>query len=228
MGSQYAYREAGGTVHRRCARAFRRSSARSRSSSWCRRGIAGGVWSADARGRWLDRTISIAGLSATVMPEFASSPIVLDLSYSACGRAGCPSKRRIRLTPARSNNLRYLILPVPAARCLRVLRLHRADGARRHRRSARRRLHAHRDILKGLPRHTVIWRHVLRNALLPTITVAATQPGYMIGGLVAGRDAIPLSGHRLADLQRREGQRLSHARSRRADGLRRGRTPPPT
>ena len=39
-------------------------------------------------------------------------------------------------------------------------------------------------ILKGLPRRTVIWRHVLRNALLPTVTVAATQLGYMIGGLV--------------------------------------------
>ena len=39
-------------------------------------------------------------------------------------------------------------------------------------------------ILKGLPRRTVIWRHVLRNALLPTIAVVATQMGYLIGGLV--------------------------------------------
>ncbi len=39
-------------------------------------------------------------------------------------------------------------------------------------------------MLKGLPRRTVIRRHVLRNALLPTITVIATQLGYMIGGLV--------------------------------------------
>ena len=39
-------------------------------------------------------------------------------------------------------------------------------------------------ILKGLPRRTVILRHVLRNALLPTITVIAAQLGYMIGGLV--------------------------------------------
>jgi peptide/nickel transport system permease protein len=39
-------------------------------------------------------------------------------------------------------------------------------------------------ILKGLPRTTVIWRHVLRNSLLPTITVIATQTGYLIGGLV--------------------------------------------
>ena len=30
----------------------------------------------------------------------------------------------------------------------------------------------------------VIRRHVLRNSLLPTITVIATQTGYLIGGLV--------------------------------------------
>ena len=39
-------------------------------------------------------------------------------------------------------------------------------------------------ILKGLPRRVVIVRHVLRNALLPSVTVAATQLGYLIGGLV--------------------------------------------
>jgi peptide/nickel transport system permease protein len=39
-------------------------------------------------------------------------------------------------------------------------------------------------VLKGLPRRAVIWRHVLRNALLPTITVIATQVGSLIGGLV--------------------------------------------
>ena len=38
--------------------------------------------------------------------------------------------------------------------------------------------------LKGLPRAAVIRRHVLRNSLLPTITVIATQTGYLIGGLV--------------------------------------------
>ena len=39
-------------------------------------------------------------------------------------------------------------------------------------------------VLKGLPQRTVLRRHVLRNALLPTITVVATQTGYLIGGLV--------------------------------------------
>jgi peptide/nickel transport system permease protein len=38
--------------------------------------------------------------------------------------------------------------------------------------------------LKGLRRGTVIFRHVLRNALLPTITVIAAQTSYLLGGLV--------------------------------------------
>ena len=38
--------------------------------------------------------------------------------------------------------------------------------------------------LKGLRRSVVIRRHVLRNSLLPTITVIATQMGYLIGGLL--------------------------------------------
>jgi peptide/nickel transport system permease protein len=44
--------------------------------------------------------------------------------------------------------------------------------------------YARTAVLKGLPRATVIRRHVLRNSLLPTITVIATQTGYLIGGLV--------------------------------------------
>jgi peptide/nickel transport system permease protein len=39
-------------------------------------------------------------------------------------------------------------------------------------------------VLKGLPWLTVLRRHVLRNALLPTITVAASLVGYLAGGLV--------------------------------------------
>jgi peptide/nickel transport system permease protein len=39
-------------------------------------------------------------------------------------------------------------------------------------------------VLKGLPRRTILRRHVLRNSLLPTIAVIATQTGYLIGGLV--------------------------------------------
>jgi peptide/nickel transport system permease protein len=39
-------------------------------------------------------------------------------------------------------------------------------------------------IIKGLPQRTVVREHVLRNSLLPTIAVVATQAGYLLGGLL--------------------------------------------
>ena len=38
--------------------------------------------------------------------------------------------------------------------------------------------------LKGLPRGQVLVKHVLRNALLPTVTVVAMGIGWLIGGLI--------------------------------------------
>jgi ABC-type dipeptide/oligopeptide/nickel transport system permease component len=37
---------------------------------------------------------------------------------------------------------------------------------------------------KGLKRRAVIWRHALRNALLPVITILGLQIGYLLGGAV--------------------------------------------
>jgi peptide/nickel transport system permease protein len=39
-------------------------------------------------------------------------------------------------------------------------------------------------VLKGLPMRTVVRRHVLRNALLPAITVITNQVSWLVGGLV--------------------------------------------
>ena len=39
-------------------------------------------------------------------------------------------------------------------------------------------------VLKGLPGRTVTVKHVMRNALLPTITVIAISFGWMISGLI--------------------------------------------
>ncbi len=143
-------------------------------------GIAGGVWAAMHEGRWLDRTISIAGLSATVVPEFVSS-IVLILVFGIWLNwlpidASPPPGAGV------FEQLRHLILPVLPlvfiffgyiARMARAGTVEALDAD-----------YTRTAILKGLPPHIVITRHVLRNALLPTITVAATQLGYMIGGLV--------------------------------------------
>src|ERR1700744_2843082 len=143
-------------------------------------GIAGGVWSAMHAGRWLDRTISIAGLSATVVPEFVSS-IVLILVFGVWLR-WLPIEATYPPGAGALEQLRHLVLPVLPlvlvffgyiARMARAGTVEALDAD-----------YTRTAILKGLPRRIVIWRHVLRNALLPTITVAATQLGYMIGGLV--------------------------------------------
>jgi peptide/nickel transport system permease protein len=39
-------------------------------------------------------------------------------------------------------------------------------------------------VLKGLPRRRVIFGHVLRNAMVPTVTVIGGQMGWLLGGLV--------------------------------------------
>jgi ABC-type dipeptide/oligopeptide/nickel transport system permease component len=37
---------------------------------------------------------------------------------------------------------------------------------------------------KGLAEAAVVWRHALRNALIPTVTIVGLQFGYMLGGAV--------------------------------------------
>ncbi|MEQ7127315.1 ABC transporter permease [Actinopolymorpha sp. B11F2] len=37
---------------------------------------------------------------------------------------------------------------------------------------------------KGVPERVVVWKHALRNALLPTTTVAGLQLGFLVGGAV--------------------------------------------
>src|SRR5258708_7306068 len=48
--------------------------------------------------------------------------------------------------------------------------------------------------LKGLPPHIVLLRHVLRNALLPTITIVALAVGYLLGGIIVVEEIFPTPG----------------------------------
>ena len=142
--------------------------------------IAAGVYAAMRAGRWQDRAISVAGLSLTVVPEFVSSiALILVLGIwlrwlpiSAATRPGTPALEQ----------LRHLILP--ALPLVIVLFGYIARMARAGTLEALDSDYARTAVLKGLPQRTVILRHVLGNALLPTITVIASQVGYMIGGLV--------------------------------------------
>ena len=99
-------------------------------------------------------------------------------------RAGCPvTARCARRARASSSQLEYLLLP--------ALRARRSCSSATSPRMARAGMiealdadYTRTAYLKGLGRRTVMFKHVLRNALLPTIAVVATQTGYLLGGLL--------------------------------------------
>jgi peptide/nickel transport system permease protein len=143
-------------------------------------GILGGVLAALNVGRPLDRVISTVGLSATTVPEFVSG-IILILAFGI-GLSLLPVSATAPEGAGFFTQLKYLIMPaIPLTLILfgYISRMARAGTV-----EALESDYARTATLKGLPRGLMIRRHVLRNSLLPTITVVATQTGYLIGGLV--------------------------------------------
>ena len=139
-----------------------------------------GVFSGLRRDSCLDRTITVSTLSMTVIPEFVSGVVLLYifavwlkwLPVSALPPDGSPFYDR----------LYYLILPAIPLMFLElgyIARMARVGTvqvlAMPYIRTA---------VLKGLPRRRVIFGHVLRNAMVPTVTVIGSQVGWLIGGLV--------------------------------------------
>ena len=122
----------------------------------------------------------LLGQSLGVVPEFISS-IVLILVFGVWLRWLPMSADWPEGTPPLAQ-IRYLILPsLPLvlvffgyiARVARVGTIEALDAD-----------YTRTAILKGLSMPAVMRRHVLRNALLPTITVTASLLGYLAGGLV--------------------------------------------
>lgn len=143
-------------------------------------GIFGGVMAALRRGSFTDRFISITGLSTTIVPEFVSG-IVLILVFGLWLR-WLPISAAWPEDAGPLVQIYYLLLPsLPLVLILfgYIARMARAGTI-----EALDAEYTRTAILKGLSYPQVIWRHVLRNALLPTITVIATQTVYLIGGLV--------------------------------------------
>ncbi|HUG07577.1 MAG TPA: ABC transporter permease [Acidimicrobiia bacterium] len=142
--------------------------------------LLGGIVAALRRGTLTDRIITVGGLSATVIPEFVSG-IVLIVVF-AVGLGWLPGTAAAPPGSGFFTQMRYLILPaIPLVLVLfgYIARITRAGVI-----EALDADYTRTAILKGLPRSTVIRRDVLRNALLPTIAVIASQVGYLIGGLV--------------------------------------------
>lgn len=143
-------------------------------------GLLGGTIAALYRDRAADRILSALGLAATIVPEFVSG-IILILVFGVWLR-WFP----ISATPPEGAGLLIQIyhLILPAIPLVLVLFGYIARMARAGMIEALDADYTRTAVLKGLSFPRVIWRHVLRNALLPTISVIATQTVYLIGGLV--------------------------------------------
>lgn len=131
------------------------------------------------RDRWPDRLISVIGVSLLALPEFVSGTILIVL-FSIELRA-LPSSAAV---PDLSvvdilHNLLLPSLPLLFVLFGYIARMTRAGTA-----DALSSNYARTAYLKGLSGTAVLWKHVLRNSLTPTITVIAVQLGYLIGGLV--------------------------------------------
>jgi peptide/nickel transport system permease protein len=142
--------------------------------------ILGGVVAALKRDRIVDRVITIGGLSLTVVPEFVTG-IILILVF-ALWLDVLPVSARYPDGSGLPTQLRYLFLPALTLVILLfgyIARITRAGTIESLEAD-----YTRTAVLKGLPRRVVIRRHVLRNSLLPTIAVVATQGAYLLGGLV--------------------------------------------
>jgi peptide/nickel transport system permease protein len=143
-------------------------------------GVLGGVLAGLRAGRFTDRAITVGGLSLTVVPEFVTG-IFLIISVGIW-LGWLPITAQWPEGAGPLTQLRYLLLP---ALCLALVlfgyiaRITRAGVV-----EAVDSDYTRTAVLKGLPSRVVVRRHVLRNALVPTIAVVATQVGYLVGGLV--------------------------------------------
>lgn len=143
-------------------------------------GIGGGVLAALRAGRFTDRVISVTGLTLATVPEFVSGIVIIVLFAVTWKLLPVTASAGAGASPGAQ--FEHLILP--AIPLVFVLFGYFARMARAGTIDVLAADYTRTAVLKGLPRRTVLLRHVLRNSLLPTITVIATQTGYLIGGLV--------------------------------------------
>jgi peptide/nickel transport system permease protein len=128
----------------------------------------------------LDGVISIASLAVVGLPEFVTGLVLIQLL--AFELRIFPASSSIRPDAGFLEAAPMLVLPALTATLVLLAYITRLTRA-----SVLEELHkpyVRTAILKGIGRRRVTYRHVLGNALLPTITVIAISFGWLISGLI--------------------------------------------
>lgn len=143
-------------------------------------GIFFGVLAALKRDKWPDQVITTVSMVFVALPVFVISLLLIPLFCHFLG--WLPANSSIHPDSSFGDALPFLILPAIAVALNSlgyVTRMTRAGTI-----DVLRTDYVRAAYLKGLPRRQVLVRHVLRNALLPTITIVAMDAGMMIGGML--------------------------------------------
>lgn len=134
--------------------------------------IPAGVRSAQRRNRWDDRALSVISLFGLSFPNFALGPVLILFFAVELGW----------LPVSGSGSIAHLVLPAItmgsalAAILTRMVRTSMLEElGQDYIRTAR---------AKGLPERTVVYRHALRNAMIPIVTVLGLQFGALLAGAI--------------------------------------------
>ena len=127
-----------------------------------------------------DSIVSFFGLATMALPEFVSG--VFLITIFGVQLKWLPIVSVIPIGESLFSNLEILIMPA-----LSVTFVMFGYISRMQRSSMIQVMHSdyvRAAVLKGMPRKYVIYRHALKNALLPTITIIGMNMGWLFGGLV--------------------------------------------
>lgn len=142
--------------------------------------VVTGVWAgvrSNSVGDQLASTISLVGIS---LPEFVTGVLLIVIFASALHVL--PSSSII--LPGTTPLTRPAILVLPTLTLTGVLFAYIMRMTRANVIEVMQSNYVRTAVLKGLPMRRIIFRHVIPNAMLPTISVIAVNIGWMFGGLI--------------------------------------------
>ncbi len=143
-------------------------------------GIAAGRFAARRKDSLADRAIVMTGLASSSIPEFVTATILLSVFCVHWRLFAVFANPPPGTGPI--EQLRYLLMPALAMAIVYfgyIARMTRAGVI-----NALASDYTRTATMKGLPMKKVMSRHVMRNAMGPTISVVGVQIGYLFGGIV--------------------------------------------
>jgi len=143
-------------------------------------GIVLGVMAALRENTWVDGMVSVLSLGVVGLPEFVTGIVLINVFALQLNWFDA-----IAIIDDDTTLLGWFrLLTLPAITASFVLIGYIARMTRAGMIDELKKSYVRTAQLKGLSQRQVVLKHVLRNALLPTVTVIAISIGWLIGGIV--------------------------------------------